>query len=393
MTSRPARVLFLPADGRGFGHLSRAGKLAHAIGRQATCVIASGQGSGRHLVPPGCEYAVVPGLETVLSFLVPGGGRPRVRETPPADVAAARSEYLSSLVERFDPDVIVTDHRPGGVHGEFRPVLEASLARKFAVLRPAPADDGAGAVRDLGVAELGRLYDAILVAGDRRTALVDEDLQLGDRERQWCRYIGYVSLPVSPGEIRDARERRGLGPRDRWVVCSVGSGFYHPGLVADCLELAREFSAVHFDLVSGPGAPARTDGASEAPAADGRVRLAVERADLRVTHAAADVVICHGGYNSMTEAMEGGAALIVDVRGDVHRERARHARRLQPYYPVAYGEGVADLARHLRVALSSANARRSIRERAVLDFDGCRAFARLIAESAERAGRDRDGRV
>jgi predicted glycosyltransferase len=331
-----------------------------------------------------CEYAVVPGLETVLSSLIPRRGQQPTGEAPPREVLATRQEYLSALVRSFDPDVIVTDHRPGGLHGEFRQLLEESRARKFTVLRPAPADDGAHAVKDLGMSDLGRLYDAALVASDRRTALVDEDLGFGDRERQWCRYIGYVSLPVSPEEIAAARGRRGLGPRDRWVVCSVGSGFYHPSLVADCLELSRELREVHFDLVSGPGGSSPAVEASARPAWSGRVRLTSERADLRVAHAAADVVICHGGYNSMTEAMEGGAALIVDTRGDVFRERARHVERLQPYYPVARGEGPADLARHLRAALSSGPVRRSIRERGLLDFDGCQAFARVVLGSAER---------
>jgi hypothetical protein len=35
------------------------------------------------------------------------------------------------------------------------------------------------------------------------------------------------------------------------------------------------------------------------------------------------------------------------------RERSRRAERLRPYYPLACGEGPADLARHLRAALSS----------------------------------------
>jgi predicted glycosyltransferase len=211
-----------------------------------------------------------------------------------------------------------------------------------------PGDDGARAVAEVGMAELGRLYDRILVASDQRTALVDEDLGFGDRQRLWCHHIGYVSLPVSPAEVQNARRRRGLSSQDRWIVCSVGSGFYHQSLIADCIQLCREFTDFHFDLVPGPGAPSEVAEACSVPGADGRVRLTHDRTDLRVVHAAADIVICHRGYNTLTEAMEGGAALIVDTRGDAHHERARHVRRLQPFSPVACGEGLADLARHVR---------------------------------------------
>jgi hypothetical protein len=71
-----------------------------------------------------------------------------------------------------------------------------------------PGDDGVRAVAEVGMAELGRLYDRILVASDQRTALVDEDLGFGDRQRLWCHHIGYVSLPVSPAEVQNAHRRR-----------------------------------------------------------------------------------------------------------------------------------------------------------------------------------------
>ena len=372
------RVLFLPADGRGLGHMSRTGKLAQAIRGGAVCMIASGRRDGRHLFPDGCEYALVPHLDTVLPFWISEHGQPRAAGALPADALAARQGFLEGLVRSFGPDVIVIDHWPAGVLNELREILGQSRAWKILVLRPAPGNDGVRALHGLGVADVRKLFDLVLIAGDRRTALVDEDLDLQDSAGLGGRYIGYVSLAVSSAKIAEVRRQRGLGPRDRWIVCSVGSGFYDRALIPDCMRLSREFGDVQFDLVRGPAAPGETVTTSRPVDTTGRVRLTEERSDLRAVHAAADVVICHGGYNTLTEAMEGGAALVVDTRGDVHRERARHVGRLQPYYPLACGEGAADLARNLRAALSDERPRRSIRDRGSLDFDGCREFARVL---------------
>jgi predicted glycosyltransferase len=376
--------------------LSRTGKLAAAVRGAAVCLVASGRPDARHLIPVECDYAIVPGLEAVLSLLIPRDGRPPSAEAPPQQVLTMRRDYLTALVAKFDPDVIVADHRPEGVHGELRDILEQSRARKIAVLRPVPADDGVRAIHELGIAELHRRYDAVLVAGDRRTALVDQDLGFDDRAEEWRHHIGYVSLPVSPEEIEVARQQRGLRPQDPWVVCSAGSGFYHPVLIQECLELAREFTEIQFDLALGSDASSTAETIPFAPPADGRVRLVSDRQDLRVVHAAADVVICHGGYNTLTEAMEGGARLIVDTRGDLHRERARHLARLEPYYPVLRSEGLPELRRHLHATLSRTPPRRSIRARGTLDFDGCQAFARIVSAIVGRAaaiGPDRHSRV
>jgi len=259
-------------------------------------------------------------------------------------------------------------------------MLTRSRARKIIVFRPVVGDKIEEAVRgDLGLEALGRLYDAFLIASDRRTAALDDAMRFTDREKSLSHYIGYVSTPISHAEIEAVRRLRGLQPGERWVVCSAGSGFYNRQLIDDCLGLSREFSAARFDLVVGPSGspPKRPD---EALLHDERIQMVVDRPDLRMILGAADIVICHGGYNTLTETMEGGAALIVDTRGDVYRERAGHAMRLQRYYPIAIAEDTGGLARHLRAALAGGLERRSIRDTAALDFEGCREFARLVSE-------------
>jgi len=230
---------------------------------------------------------------------------------------------------------------------------------------------------------LGQIYDAFLIASDSRTASVGEDLQFSDLERSKCRYIGYVSIPVSRAEIENTRLHRGLKPGDRWVVCSAGAGLHARDLIQDCLDLAKEFAGIHFDIVSGPSCLPLTHWTPPSIFFDGRVRVSSERADLRGSHAAADAVICHGGYNTLTETMEGGAALIVDVRHDPHGERVKHARRLQSHYPISIVDNAVDLKLNLRAAVTGNTERRPVRDKTTLQFDGCGEFKRMVSETLE----------
>ncbi len=342
-------------------------------------MLATGLRDTYQLVPEHCEYVRLPGLGRGPDYAA--------AECPDWPFVAAlasrmyaiRCEILLALDRAFAPDVIVTDQYPTGWHGEWKAALAGSQAMKCIMFRPIP---GTNTVRQIalegGLTAL-RLYDRILVAGDPRTATVDEDLGFGAPERAKLRYIGYISMPVSAAEIDAARRERGLGPRDRWVVCSAGAGLATGDLIEDCFRLAEGFPEAHFDIIAGPRSTRAMDVGSSSWRDGGRVRVALQRRDLRIAHAAADVVICHGGYNSVCEVMEGGATLIVDGRNDVHGERGRHARLLQSHYPLAIAEEAPDLARHLRAALSGALDRRPIRETDALAFDGCGEFARLVA--------------
>ena len=377
MHRRP-RVLFLTLDGpRGLGHLSRAAKLAQSVQESAACLITTGLRDTCHLLPENCEYVRVPGLDGLPGFQEPASSAMAALGDRARSI---RRELFLTLERTFSPDLIVAEQYPTGWYGEWEALLAHSRALKWIVFRPVPGTNTVDVVDDAGRAVLAEIYDTFLIASDRRTAVVDDDLGFTELERAKCRYIGYASLPVSEAEIAEARAQRGLAPGERWVVCSAGAGLVTADLIEDCLRLAGEFPDLQFDIVAGPRGRSAANGGLPSRYTDGRIRFATQRRDLRVAHAAADVVICHGGYNTVSEAMQGGAALIVDGRRDVNDERQRHARLLQRHYPVALAVGTADLAHHLRAVLSENLDRRRTRARAALDLGGCANFARLVAD-------------
>jgi predicted glycosyltransferase len=344
-------------------------------------MVATSPDYARRLIPKGCKYVRIPPCPRLLDFRTAEDRRQALAgHGAPAGLAPRRELYLA-LERTFVPDVIVVDGLPRGWYGELAELLERSQALKVNVLRPVL---GAGAmqvaVADLGLEALGRLYDAFLIAGDRRTTVCDQELGFTQRETSKCRYLGYVSLPVSRAGIAGTRRRRGVEPGDRWVVCSAGSGFYAREMTERCLALTRDFPRAHFDIVSGPKGLVPSQARQASLRADGRVRVAAARSDVRALHAAADVVICHGGYNTLTEAMEGGATLVVDTREDRTGERTRHVEQLRPHYAIASARDSAGIDGLLGDALSGAHPRRSVRDTAALDFDGCREFARLVSD-------------
>jgi predicted glycosyltransferase len=374
--SRRPRVLFLPVDGpRGLGHLSRTCKLAHGVRDVADCLIATGLRDTCGLIPENCEYVRVPGLSGLPDFPEAKNSYPHTwRELAP-DI---REELFLVLERTFNPDVIVTDLFPIGWNREWAALLAQSKAKKCIVFRPVPGANTVVRVdEDGGLDNLHALYDAIFIAGDERAASVYEDLKFSDREISRSRHIGYVSLRVSDEEIVNERYRRGLKPGDVWVVCSAGSGLWRTDLLNDFLRLATSFPDVYFDVISGPFAPQKDH--QNRPPGSSRMRLIAERADLRIAHAAADVVICHGGYNTMAEAMEGGATLIVDPGYNWTGERHRHALLLRQYYPITIAEDATDLTNQLGILLNNGIKREPIRTTTALDFNGCETFANLVS--------------
>jgi predicted glycosyltransferase len=141
-----------------------------------------------------------------------------------------------------------------------------------------------------------------------------------------------------------------------------------------------ECNGVFFDIVAGPDSGPMFD--STESTMDGRVRLHQERRDLPLLHAAADIVICNGSYNSIVEAMEGSAHLICASGQPPDAEQVIHATRLSRFIPLEWVVDISELKPALDRALAKRAARRS-RGREILNFQGA-AGAREIILSALR---------
>jgi predicted glycosyltransferase len=101
------------------------------------------------------------------------------------------------------------------------------------------------------------------------------------------------------------------------------------------------------------------------------------RQDLPAMHQMADVVITSGGYNSLIEAISGGAEIIVSpVNSGLKDEQIRHATQLQKFYPLKIANNVTSIQTLLRDAINCPTGRRmAVTD---LELDGVNRAGNLI---------------
>ena len=121
---RASRVLFYSHDTFGLGHLRRsrtiAGALTEADDQMSALIITGSPVAGRFTFPERVDYVRLPGVtkrsdgsyvSEKLSFDID-------------ETTVIRAGLIKSMVQLFEPDIIVVDKEPTGFRGELRPALE-----------------------------------------------------------------------------------------------------------------------------------------------------------------------------------------------------------------------------------------------------------------------------
>jgi predicted glycosyltransferase len=222
-------------------------------------------------------------------------------------------------------------------------------------------------------------YRQILVVCDSRICDVVAQHGLPPELARKVTYCGYLVEDVAEDRIARVRRERGVPPSARWIVGSVGGGWNGSSILAACLRLAEEIDGVYLDLVIGPR------GCMELPVSPvlaDRVRVHQSKNGLDLLHAACDLLICAGGYNTLVEAMAGRTPLIVlPSQPDPADEQYAHARRLASFYPVELLTDHAQLESLVRGQLADLDGLRHRACGADLDFDGLAAVRRIVKNS------------
>jgi predicted glycosyltransferase/glycosyltransferase involved in cell wall biosynthesis len=381
-SERQKRVLFFVHDGTGLGHLKRLSRLGSAIQGPCASLMVTGHWSASAIVPEAMEFVHLPSFDSLLPNKASYWGRKPFLSLSREDARAFRAQMLEHVISDFDPDAIVVDYLPLGHHSELHSVINNSCAKKYFIMRGVL--DVPGNVRmDLlwGEAEaaLANKYDRLLVAGDRRICDVAKEYDLKSSLTSKMEYIGYVSTPVPPHERERVRHERGIGPRDKWVVCSAGGGAIGEELISECELLPAAFPNVEFDIVYGPRANTPWPFLSGDIYVSANVRFMRAPRSLDKLHGSADVVITSGGYNSMMEAMEGGARLICSpAQRREGGEQVTHAQRLSRYYPITFVSDHAQIRSALTQVLEATVPPPKIHQ--ALDLRGISRFKEIVLE-------------
>ena len=379
------RVLLYVHDGSGLGHLRRVSRIAGALQGPCASLVLSGHRAAAWLVPAACEYVHLPSLDSLLPHKAARWGRRPFLEMGPLEVRAFRKRLLDGVVAAYQPDALIVDYLPLGMSQELAEIVDRLPAKKYLVLRGV-LDQPSEVQKEILGGLAGRLlesrFDRILVACDRRVCDVAEEYDLSPTLRQKLAYVGYIVDAVSAEEIARVREQRGLAPGDVWVVCSAGGGLLGEKVAEECLRLSRSLNSPFvFDVIAGPRSRVGAEWRSAEVFWEGRNRHMLEHQTLPLLHAAADLVVTPGGYNSVVESMAGGAALVcAPVQADPRDEQYTHTDRLAKLYPLRV---VRDLDRLREEVVALAEARPRLRSEAALDLDGLARVRELIYQDLE----------
>jgi len=225
------RIAFYTYDEHGLGHVRRSIAIAHAISAAAPAsilLIAGAREAALFKLPEGTDTLALPAPSTDFN----GDRRGPAIGLDTAGTVRVRAQALRNALAAFDPEVLIVDRLPLGVHDELSEslgVLRAMGTRLVLGLREV-LDAPARVRAELAGADtfevLRRTYDAIWVYGDPR--VFDPAVEYGFPEdiRAMTRYSGYLDRrPVvdATGDLA-ARRRELRLPEGRLALCVLGGG-------------------------------------------------------------------------------------------------------------------------------------------------------------------------
>jgi predicted glycosyltransferase len=375
------RIVIFTHDGRGLGHLRRLCRVAARLQEKCSVLVITGHRAASWMVPEECEFVHLPSLDSIeFNKSRQWGRKPFLRDGRNSG-RLLRKAVLRAVFDSYCPDAVILDYLPMGQDAEMLEILRSGGAFCYFILRGVLGNPEQ--VRRLILNENGRFlleqcYRRIFVAADPKIVDVCEEYDFGETIARKVIYTGYV-VDIFPLEARlEIRKDRRIPDGTPWVVCSAGGGKDGEDLIEQTYELIDLYPSVYFDLVLGPRSRLKWSGSRwlDLP----RVRIMKEDTSLPLIHAACDVLISRGGYNSLLEGLGGNArVLVVPTPGDY--EQLAHASRLSQQCPVDVVRDASGLAVQLEHTLEVAMETRPPFELgSVLSIGGAAAIASAIEE-------------
>lgn len=384
------RALFFVFDGgTGVGHLRRLCCIARRLQGPFSCLIVTGHRAAAHwFVPDECEYVHIPSWDSLLATKAKYWGRKPFITLPEGDAITLRKNMLSAIVTSFAPDVIFVDHLPLGANEELADIIKDTKCVKYLVTRGIQNETENLQGLIFGGAALDYLeshYHKIMVACDRNVFDFTQQYNLSPEVRAKSLHVGYVIENIPQSVISRTREDRGLNGDDIWVVASAGGGQLGEELIERSIHLARSTPGIKFDIVFGPRSTLRWDGDHRTDSHDrADIRLHRGTGAMQYLHAAADVVISSGGYNSLLETLQGSAKILCfPVRKDRRDEQYRHATCLRKFVDIEVSDDVDDLPALFRGALAAMDSGSRGDRRQELNFNGAAGVEKIVREDMD----------
>lgn len=327
------RVSIYSQDSLGLGHLRRnilvGGALLEATRNGLVLLFADSPVAPFFQVPERMDHIKLPSIRKVNA----GCWEATRLQIEESELIRLRADLLRDALLNFRPDLLLVDHMPQGAQGELVPALKAlkkAHPQSFVVLGLRDILDAQDVIKRVWENEgayeaLRRYYDRVLIYGSSEIFETHGTYQLPALP-QGTHYCGYV---VKRGPVKRASEiRQALRlPKHRYVFVSAGGGGDGQLLMRTYVQAVRILgSRVDFATLMAVGANAPPDIRQELQAAARGlpVRIVPYVEDSMSHIAAADLVVCMAGYNTLSEVLYlKKKALVVPRNGPSAEQRLR----------------------------------------------------------------------
>jgi predicted glycosyltransferase len=343
LSSEGYRVAIYSQDGLGLGHLRRNSLIGREIVARAqnssVLLLADSPAAPFFRLGAGMDHLKLPSIKKV----VHGNWDPVGLQITPTALRRLRANILRDALLDYQPDLLLVDHMPGGARREMLPAL-ATVRTQFPdcriVLGLRDILDQPEVISRVWENEgaydaLRSYYDEILIYGDDQLFDTRAVYQLPSLPggTHYCGYV--VNEDPRPCKLRDMVLRSGR----RFVFVSAGGGGDSALLMNAYIEAIRLLGRrADFDtlLAAGTNLDVETYECLERRA-EGLPICVVPFTSDGVGHiAAADLVICMAGYNTISEVLYWKKKALVVPRAGPSAEQRMRADLLR-------GRGLIDL--------------------------------------------------
>lgn len=252
-------------------------------------------------------------------------------------LTALRANILRSALADFEPDLILVDKKPFGVHDELGPALQYSRkhlprCRHALVLRDildAPERTTPQWREEKSDERIRAYYDAVYVLGSADVFDACREYAFAPDVCVKVHYCGYVGR--KPGRTAPAAIRRALGiERGRLVLVTPGGGEDGYPLIDAYIDALALIAAddVTSVIVTGSDMPAAQKAEIERRCGGlSNVRLYEFVDDMMAYMSAADLVVSMGGYNTCCEIATARRRAVIVPRAKPVLEQSIRAER------------------------------------------------------------------
>lgn len=331
--TRAYRFAIYSQDGMGLGHLRRntviGQRILEAAPGSTILLIADSPVAPFFRLPSGMDFIKLPSIQKI----GPGQWQPTHLQVHERDVQDLRGALLRNVFQCYQPDLLLVDHMPVGAKGELTPALEVLRQERpscSVVLGLRDILDAREVIARVWEKEgayeaLRSYYHRVLIYGSSEIFDSCGTYSL-PAPPQGIHYCGYV---VNPGPIRPACQiRRDLQLGNRKLVF-VSAGGGHDGYplmrtYLEALRLLGERADFLTLMAVGVNLPEEMMAELEREAQGLPVQVFTHVSDSLSHIAAADLVVCMAGYNTLSEVLyQRKKALVVPRSGPSAEQRMR----------------------------------------------------------------------